>query len=215
MDKQPTVAKVKESDIVEAPLTPTQPQINVNTVKSDRQLMVQAANDYMNLGAVANFGKWSLTDKLTVFAKTPKKYIKQRKIGPITVPYVEHQVAEKILGFVFNFQVSAEVLDSKITEESINGKKSYLGYCLVKFTFWDARTNREIVRTVASSHRAYANPATTPADSLKSAISKSYTVVAKTFGLFSDIKEEQAYDAIDAAAETGEIKQPPSKDFDF
>lgn len=187
----------------------------VDKLKEDRSLMVKAANSYMATGLADDFGKWSLTDKLTAFARTPKKYIKQRRIGTINVPYIEHQIAEKVLGFVFNFQISNEVLESKITEESINGKKSYLAYCVVKFTFWDDRTQREIVRTVCSSHRAYANPATTPADSLKSAISKSYTVVAKTFGLFSDIKEEQAYDVIENATVTGEIKQPPAKDFDF
>jgi hypothetical protein len=186
----------------------------VNDLKANRLLMVKAANSYLNTSTVANFELWPIHDKMSCFVRTPSKYKKTRKVGNTIVPYVESSYAQKVLNFIFNFQVSAEVVDMKLTPEKINEKDTNLGAVTVKFTFFDQRTGREIVRSVRSSHRAYSNPATTPDDAIKSAISKAWTVVARTFGLFHDIKEESAYEQVEQAVETGEIKQAPKKVFD-
>lgn len=184
-------------------------------LKQERALMAKAAQSYLNSGAVSNFGLWPLQDKMCCFARTPKSYIKQRRVGTTMVPYVESSYAQKVLNFIFNFQVSTEVLDTKLIQESVAGKRTNLGAVTLKFTFYDARTGREIIRTVRSSHRAYENAATTPDDAIKSAISKAWTVVGRTFGLFHDIKEDHVIEQMEKAVETGEIHQAPSKDFDF
>lgn len=186
-----------------------------DSLKVSRQLMAKAANSYINTSAVANFGLWPLHEKLTCFVRTPKKFIKSRKVGGTMMPYVEGSYAMKVLNFIFNFQISQEILDSKLTQETVNGKKCYLGAATVKFTFFDDRTGREYIRTVHASHRAYDNPATTPDDAISSALTKSWTKVGKTFGLFLDIKEEHAYEEVERKVESGEVNQPPAKDFDF
>ena len=177
--------------------------------------MVKAASSYLNTSAVSDFGQWPLQDKMCCFARTPKSYIKQRRVGATMVPYVESSYAQKVLNLLFNFQVSTDVLDTKLVQESVNGKKTNLGAVTVKFTFWDARTNREIIRTVRSSHRAYENAATTPDDAIKSAISKAWTVAGRTFGLFHDIKDAEAVERIEDDVQTGAIHQTPDKDFSF
>jgi hypothetical protein len=202
----------QKSDVMNLPKTPA---AAAEQIKQNRQLMAKAATSYLNTSAVANFSLWPLHDKMSCFVRTPKSFIKSRRIGTTVVPYVESSYSQKVLNFIFNFQVSSEVTDTKLVEESVNGKKTYLGAATVKFTFFDERTGREIIRTVRSSHRAYQNNATTPDDSVKAAISKAWTVVARTFGLFHDIKEEKAIEQIEADVVSGEIKQPPSKDFDF
>ena len=61
----------------------------------------------------------------------------------------------------------------------------------VKFTFFDHKNERTITRTVFAGHKGFENKATTKADVYKSALSKSYTVVARTFGIGSNLKEEK------------------------
>jgi hypothetical protein len=186
-----------------------------DSLKASRALMVKAANGYVNTSAVANFELWPIHDKMTCFVRTPKKFVKTRKVGGMAMPYVEGSYAMKVLNFIFNFQISQEIVESKLVAESVNGKKCYLGAATVKFTFFDARTEREYVRTVHASHRAYDNPATTPDDAISSALTKSWTKVGKTFGLFLDLKEEQAYEEAEDKVERGEVSQPPVKDFNF
>lgn len=186
-------------------------------VKTERQLMAKAANSYLNTSVVADFNLWPVHDKMSCFVRTPKAYVKKRSVGGITIPYVSGHYAMKVLNFIFNFDVSQEITDMKLSESSVptkNGpKKAWLGAVTCKFTFHDPRTNRDIIRMVRSSHQMFESPATTADDAIKAAITKSWTLAGKSFGLFSDIKEEQAYERVEANVETGEIKQAPKKEF--
>lgn len=202
-------------EVREVPQTETKPELTIDTLKRARQLMTKAAQSYINTSTVSNFDLWPIHEKFCVFARTPKSFIKKREINGIMIPYVESSYAQKVLNFIFNFQISAEIIETSLVEEKIRDKKAFCGSAQVKFTFFDARTQREIVRTVESSHRAYANVATTPRDAVKSAVSKAWTVVGRSFGLFSDIKEERAYEDIDRRTMTGEITQQKEKDFTF
>jgi len=130
---------------------------------------------------------------------------------------VSGHYAMKVLNFIFNFDVSQEITDMKLSESSVptkNGpKKAWLGAVTCKFTFHDPRTNRDIIRMVRSSHQMFESAATTADDAIKAAVTKSWTLAGKSFGLFSDIKEEQGYERVEANVETGEIKQAPKKEF--
>jgi len=185
---------------------------------TNRALMVKVANSYINNGSVADFSMFPLHHKMSVFARTPKKFIKTRQVGGITVPYVEGNYAMKVLNFIFNFDVSQEILETKLVETKIttrNGPKTaYLGAVTCKFTFHDPRTYRDIVRTVRASHQMFLSPATTPDDAIKAAITKSWTLAAKSFGLFSDIKDSEHEEAIENKVMNGEIYSPPIKTFD-
>lgn len=205
-----TTGPAPEAQVITVPVSPE---------KANRALMVKAANAYINAGGVTNFAAFPLHDKMSAFARTPKKFVKTRSLGGVVVPYVEGVFAQKVLNFIFNFDISQEITDMKLVEMSIqtkNGaKKAHLGAVTCKFTFHDPRTGRDIIRTVRSSHQMFGSPATTPDDAIKAAISKSWTLAAKSFGLFADIKDVDREEEVEAKVETGEINQPQEKDFDF
>ena len=134
------------------------------------------------------------------------------------IPYLDHCFAEKALNFVYNFNISTEVTNcEKNRGTTKDGKKYIVVEVLMKFTFYDQLTDREIVREVASSHKGFENPATNEGDVTKSAMSKAWTVVARTFGIGSNLaeKERKAYDRINNLKdEKPEVKEEPvDKDF--
>lgn len=187
----------------------------VATPEDEAKAMVNA---YMVKDKIMDFSMVPTHLKLTLLQKTPSAFIKERKIGKNMIPYVEHSFAEKALNLVFNFNVSNEVMEKEFREyvetyhdyETREKKTRNVveAECMVKFTFRDQAGN-QIVRTVYSSQKQYPNSAITRGDAMKGAISKSWTIVARTFGIGSDLKEEE--DKAYRAAEESESEQPASK----
>lgn len=188
---------------------------NKNTeveVKKNRAGAAKAIlRNYIVNEVVSDFQKIPENLKLTILQKTPKHYIRGRQIGGQNILYIPHDYAQKALNFIFNFQVSSEVVshdyltyeeeyldfkDSKCQVNPATGRKIPIkkkrivteAEVVMKFTFKGEKG--EIVRTVCGSHKGFKNPATTRGDILKSAISKSWTVVAGSFGIGKDLEED-------------------------
>lgn len=178
----------------------------------------EAVNQYMVKNKIEDFTVLPFHEKLNLMQNTPAMFIKERKIGKTSVPYIEHSFAEKALNLAFNFNVSNEVVESGFREyeeayydyqtKEKKARKVTEAECMVKFTF--KNNGVDIVRTVYSSHKGFANPATTRGDVMKSAISKSWTVVARTFGIGADLKdkEEKAINEIEQREDKQETVKP-------
>lgn len=160
--------------------------------KDPTALVKEALGQYIRDGIICDFSSLPSYAKLQLLQNTPSDMIKQRSIGSTSVPYVPHWYAEKALNFVFNFNVSCDVIKTEKITKTVNGKTIYEAMAMVAFTFYDAKNDREIKRTVVGTHKGYQNPALTEFDSIKSAISKSWTIVARTFGIGSNLNEPQA-----------------------
>lgn len=173
--------------------------------------LVQTQEDYLVSGKLADFDAFPVFQKLAISQKIDKQYIKRRKVGGALVPYISHQTAEKILNFVFNFRVSNEVLSSDLVESSskktyekgdgstgVKDSISYEASALVKFTF-TYPDGTQIIRTVLGTHLMAQNKALPRQEAIKSAISKSWTIVARTFGIGAELeqKESEAYNRSD------------------
>lgn len=161
------------------------------SVKKREQL---AMGEYMRNNVVADFSSFSMESKLAILQKTPDTLIKHRTVDGKQIPYVDYKFAEKALNFVFNFDVSNRILREDYFSYEEAGKKhgkdvirmATEAECTVEFVF-----GGKITRTVKSSHKGYANKATTRGDIMKSAVSKSWTVVARTFGIGGDLQEAE------------------------
>ena len=141
------------------------------------------------------------------------------------IPYLPHTTAEAILNFIFNFRVSNEVLETKIIEKvrkvatygengEVTGKKDKISYeakALVKVTFTTPEGN-QIIRTVIGTHIGYENIATNEFEAEKGAISQSWTVVARTFGIGTELekKEESGYNRANRSAPKSQQEFDPS-----
>lgn len=205
------------------------------TQKKKKELTssLQLFNAYLGKGIVSDFTAVPFEDKLLFLQRTPSKFIKKRKIGKTMIPYVEHEYAEKALNFVFSFNMSAEIVSKEFIEYTEKYKDWYHkdckkdeagnkipvmsdrdvieAECEMKFTF-RLPDGSEIKRHALGSHKGYKNPATTRGDIMKSAMSKSYTVVARTFGIGADLKksEQAAYARVaknDGKAYTAPVKK--------
>lgn len=174
--------------------------------------MIEARTAFLIENKVQDFDRFPFVQKLAICQKVEDRYIKRRKIGNIMMPYLPHTMAEKILNFVFGFRISSEVISTEVVkgmqqvneygaQNEVIGKKEVVTYdakALVKFTFSfpaDEKGNvTTITRTVLGTHKTFDNPAASRHEAEKSAISKAWTVVAKTFGIGTDLerKEEEA-----------------------
>lgn len=191
-------------------------------VDSEAEKAVELVQQYLDDSKIGDFSAVPFYHKLAVLQRTPDRFVLTRTIGGNQIPYVAHQYAEKALNFAFNFRVSSELLDSKLETKTQKvsvrqpdgsfekeDRVIHIGAVHVKFTFTlpDGGT---IVRTVVSSHKAFENPATTPDDALKSAVSKSWTVVARSFGIGTDVNEPDE-DVSDVPASPGKRSAPASE----
>ena len=191
-------------------------------------------NDYITKEVVADFSTVPVDVKLKLLQKTPKRFIEERQVGGKAVHYVPHQYSKTCLNFVFNFKASNEVVSEAYhayTEEFQEKQKDGTwksktrnvieAEATVRFSFpWPDGT--VTVRTVKSSHKHYENKATTRADAMQAAFSKSWTKVAATFGIGADLeddlyakdKEVKNQDAIEVEVADEAELQPPRKSFD-
>lgn len=160
---------------------------NLPEKKKDSVIAFEQWNQYLAKNIVNDFAKVPAYVKLTFLQSIPSDLILFRNIGGVDFPYIPHEFSEKALNFVFNFNINAEVVSKECSEGSIKSGAKFIEVMVeVKFTFWDG--DREIVRTVFSGHKGFENPATTKADAYKSALSKAYTIVARQFGIGSNVK---------------------------
>lgn len=194
-------AQITEAEVVTAVPPKVKKEVVVQ-VDSDTVKATSLIKKYLDEDQIADFASVPFHYKLAALQKTPDKFVLSRKIGGNEIWYVSHQYAEKALNFAFNFRVSSEILnhslDTKVQKVNVRDadgqsvqedRITHIGAAHVKFTFTlpDGGT---IVRTVVSSHKAFSNPATTAEDALKSAVSKAWTVVARTFGIGTDVNDE-------------------------
>ena len=158
-------------------------------------------NKFIVKNLVSDFSKVPRHVKLSLLQVTPDCFVKTRLIDKqrqVLVPYIEYQYAQKCLNFVFNFEVSCKVTRREYIEiKSASGKQCIECECDVEFTF--ASGKNQIVREVTSSHKYYPTNSTTRADGMKSAISKSWSVVARSFGIGSNLTtiEKKVEDILD------------------
>ena len=179
--------------------------------------------NYLNKGWVDKFADIEPYVKLTWLQNIPPQFIKMRPINnSVQCPYIPHEFAEKALNFIFNFNVSSEI----IWKDGRNDGKTFECEVEVKFTF-NMPDGKQIIKTVFSGHRAYENKAITRADAYKAAVSKAYTVVARQFGIGSNVRdydpnakaksfdemENNAYDQAINSTEQPAQKAPPQKTF--
>lgn len=184
-------------------------------IKKNRMSDTKAAlRNYVVDEIITDFSQIPETLKLTILQKTPKSYIRGRQLGGTNVLYTPYEYNQKALNFVFNFQVSCEQIshdylvyeeeyfdfnDPKCQRNPATGKKIPIkkkrvvteAEVVMKFTFKSEKG--DIVRTVCASHKGFKNPATTRGHILASAISKSWTVVAGTFGIGKDLEKDLEY----------------------
>lgn len=222
---------VKAEDFsVEIPVTDEMEKPKQPTAQDQIKQTAACLDFYLNKAVVTDFSKMPSSFKLTVLQTTPKNFIKTRKVGNSQVPYVTHEYAEKALNFVFNFAVSAEMIKCVFIEykedfmnynhkdaKSVDGGRSKIpvpdkrdvveAEAHIRFTLKHPDTGEIIIRDVFPSHKGFKNPATTRGNVMQSAISKGWTICARTFGIGADIKdrEEKAYNR----AEKGQQYQPP------
>jgi len=212
--EKPVQGAVAGKDYSLAPVVATK-----EAVSNNRALMVKSANAYLKSGIVSNFSLFPLFDKMSLFSRTPKAWIKYRQVGGLSVPYVPGELSMKLLNYIFAFDISLEISDIKLIETKVqtkNGPKTaYQAAVTVKFTLHDPRSYRDITRMFRSSHQGFASPATTPDDFVKAAITKSWTLCAKSFGLLHDIKDTEKEEEIEQKVEAGTVGQPAEKDFSF
>lgn len=185
-------------------------------------------NNYILNEKVRDFSQVSVYAKLELLQRTPAKFIEKREVGGKTVHYVPHQYSKTCLNFVFNFKVSNEI----VKEEYFAYKEEYMekqkdgsykkavrdvveAEATVKFYFtW--QDGQETFRTVKSSHKQYANKATSRGDAMQAAISKSWTKVAATFGIGADLEDDLYAKKPDVIIEQEEEApyEAPRKSFD-
>lgn len=159
-------------------------------------------NAYIVKEEISDFSLVRIEDKLQILQKTPKNFIEERTIGGQTVQYIKHQYSKSCLNFVFNFRISNDVTkeDYISYEEEYQQRQADKTYktairtvleaeATVRFRFtWPDGTKD--YRTVKSCHKQYKNSAICRGDAMQSAISKSWTKVAATFGIGADLKED-------------------------
>ena len=176
-------------------------------------------NNYLRKDIVDDFGQWPIHQKLSLFTqKTPRQYIKERLVSGKKVKYVPYQFSRKFLNFIFNFNISNEVLKEEYVEydeQFFNSKTQKKdtrhvieAEATVKFTF--IAGGQTMVRTVKGSHKQYRNPALTRADAMKSAFSKTWTLAAQSFGICADLDKDPDEVVTD---EPQEKQSAPPKDF--
>lgn len=194
------------------------------------------ANSYFAKDVVADFSSVKFEEKLTILQVTPPKYIKERELGGKTVKFIEHTYAKKCLNFVFNFLIDSEVVKEDWNEymeeyydyKDKNCKKSQAGKIIpikkerpvveasvvMKFTmtYPDGSVHS---RTVRASHKGYQNPALTKSNIMEAAHSKTWSKLAATFGIGSELDKVQEDKAYDDAVEAEVVDDtPPAKAFD-
>ena len=194
----------------------------------------QLLNDYVTKELIADFSQVPIFVKLQILQKTPQQFIEERTIDGKVIHYVKHQYSKKCLNYTFNFKVSNEVVKEEYIEydEKFKRKEAAAkGYkyiddvrrvieaeATVRFTFvWPDGTTS--IRTVKGSHKQYKNRAINRGHAMQAALSKSWTLVAATFGigadleddLYKDSKVDPEEDVIDGEIVTGD--GPVSKEF--
>jgi len=156
-------------------------------VEKESVKALKMLQNYLEKGWVDNFQAIEPYVKLTWLQNIPAQYIKTRELTKtVRCPYIPHEFAEKALNFIFNFNVSSEIVwkDGRMTADG----KAFECEVEVKFTF-KLPSGENIVKSVFAGHRSYTNAAITRADAYKSAASKAYTVVARQFGIGSNVRD--------------------------
>jgi len=186
-------------------LATTPAKKSVDEVKALLEQTAKSWSAYLAKDMVSDFSAVPVHAKLAIMQTLPKDCIEYRTVGSSQVPYIKHETAEKALNFAFNFRVDTEIMRDGGQEITVNGKKCYEATVQVKFTF-TLPDGSKITRAVYSGHRLYDNAATTKADAYKSALSKAYTIVARSFGIGSNFKDGKTITPI-AKAEADAYEQ--------
>lgn len=143
----------------------------------------ETLSNYIREGKVVPFGAYDFHKKLALVQAVPKDRIKYRVIDGKQIPYMEHVYCRKIMNFLFDFRISRRIVHHEyFSYKSKKGKNVYEAEVDVEFLFTHSDGVQQML-TVTSSHRLYENIATCRGDAKKSAVSKSWTLVAREFGI--------------------------------
>lgn len=167
-----------------------------NSAKAKKMLM-----RYVNSSLMDKFDELPTVARLEVCQTVPIKWIARRIIGGKSIDYLEGWRAQKILNFIFNFNISTKIID-KIVKEYSQTKESYdtqkrawsqkvskVSEATVQVYFKFVTLEGQVIeREFISTHKAYENAATAKDDCLKGALSKAWTLAAHSFGIASNIK---------------------------
>lgn len=172
-------------------IVPTTEEIIVKELPTEKQ----ALSKYLRFDIVQDFEQFPFIAKLALVQKTPKDKIKSREIGGKMVKYLPHKYCKKVLNFIFNFKISNKAISSEYKEYLTKaGKEVVEAELTVEFTFIHPKDNTPIVRTVCATHKMFLNPALSRGQAKQAAMSKSWTLVAETFGIGQDLVEEEDTD---------------------
>jgi len=191
------------------------------TDKSKQMLVSYISNNKIaDFGKISTYVKLSMCQNVKQWqgkhSVISKRSIGKKKVGKIwqeiNVPYLKHQVSRKFLNFCFNFKISVRAIGedkfSQYEEEyekwdwvEEGGQKSkkkvtdtriiFEATLVREYSFTDNNGNI-FVRPVRASAKAYKNPATSMYSVIESAESKTWTKVAKTFGIGDDLAEDES-----------------------
>ena len=162
---------------------------------------------YVQSSLMDKFDSLPTVARLAVCQTVPKNWIASRDIGGKPVDYLEGWRAQKILNFIFNFNISTKIIDKSVKEyvqttrffdnkKKAWGQKSsnvYEATMQVYFKFIPP-DGGVIEREFISTHKAFENNATAKDDCLKGALSKAWTLAAHSFGIASNIKGQWSPD---------------------
>lgn len=160
---------------------------------------------YLRMGAVSDFNSYEFVEKLALLQKTPKDKVRERKVGNEVIQYLPNEFCRRCLNFLFNFQVSMEILDKTVTSKKVNvpimewddtvrkkvkkgEKQSTIFQASVTVRF---KLPNGLIHDVFSTHKMYENNALADDDCVKAALSKAWTLLAKRFGIGDDLSDEE------------------------
>jgi hypothetical protein len=177
-----------------------------------------ALTNYVRSNKITNFSQFPLEEKLTILQVVPKAFIKRREIKKgVSVPYIEHQFAKKALNFIFGPEnISVEIMSEKVDSYS----EEYTDYqtkktlkrniheasVTVRFTILIGES-KKMIRDVKGTHKGYENKAIAKDDSVKSAISQAWSILARDLGVASNMRERDPEERVEEERE--EIIAPP------
>lgn len=184
---------------------------------------------YVNKSIMDEFEKVPTRTALALTQTVPPAWIAQREIGGKTIDYLPGWSAQKILNFIFCFNISTKIISHSVkqykqltsyydkTKKAWAKKESQVFEATVHMEFiFTSKEGSKISREFISTHKAFENSATANDDCLKGAISKAWTLAAHSFGIGSNVKGQLHPEApMPVDEETGEVEAvtPVASDF--
>lgn len=204
-------------------LVATDPQTSISmatpSVPRNRDVLQVAKQQlllYLEKNIITDSSNIPLTAKLTIVSALAQDNLKTREIAGKKIPYLDHFFAKKAVNFMFNFDVSCEIVRSEfitykepVTEWHDKSRRKEIlkdgkGDTVfrdvfeavrdVKFRFHHPIRDVYCERMVTGTGKSYLNPATSRFDVQKMALSNAWTLFLQSFGISpKDLTDENTY----------------------